>query len=203
MAGTLAAGTKIAEQATAERLGVSRVPVREAAIALERCGLLVRSPTGRLRVPALTERDMAELLEVRQFIEPELVRMAAERHGPDDIAAIERNLAGLRAARDLARVSLCDAEFHDLVAAASHQPRLIQVWELLRGQFLLWIACSQRRLGRTAEDIRRTTLAHHSAIVSLIRSRDSEGAVRYVRDLLEVAAHEMRDALARDVRSRR
>jgi len=121
----------------------------------------------------------------------------------DDIAAIERNLAGLRAARDLARVSLCDAEFHDLVAAASHQPRLIQVWELLRGQFLLWIACSQRRLGRTAEDIRRTTLAHHSAIVSLIRSRDSEGAVRYVRDLLEVAAHEMRDALARDVRSRR
>jgi len=202
VAGTLAAGARIAEQATAERLGVSRVPVREATIALERDALLVRSPTGRLRVATLTERDMAEILEVRRFIEPEVVRLAAERHRPDDIAALERNLAGLRAARDLARVSLCDAEFHDLVASASHQPRLIQVWDLLRGQFLLWIACSQRRLERTAEDLRRTTLAHHSAIVSLIRSRDSEGAVRYVRDLLETAADELRGAPARDVRSR-
>lgn len=202
MAGTLAAGARIAEQATAERLGVSRVPVREATIALERDALLVRSPTGRLRVATLTERDMAEILEVRRFIEPEVVRLAAERHRPDDIAALERNLAGLRAARDLARVSLCDAEFHDLVASASHQPRLIQVWDLLRGQFLLWIACSQRRLGRTAEDIRRTTLAHHSAIVSLIRARDADGAGRYVRDLLETAADELRGAPARDVRSR-
>lgn len=202
MAGTLAAGARIAEQATAERLGVSRVPVREATIALERDALLVRSPTGRLRVATLTERDMAEILEVRRFIEPEVVRLAAERHRPDDIAALERNLAGLRAARDLARVSLCDAEFHDLVASASHQPRLIQVWDLLRGQFLLWIACSQRRLERTAEDLRRTTLAHHSAIVSLIRARDADGAGRYVRDLLETAADELRGAPARDVRSR-
>jgi len=202
VAGTLAAGARIAEQATAERLGVSRVPVREATIALERDALLVRSPTGRLRVATLTERDMAEILEVRRFIEPEVVRLAAERHRPDDIAALERNLAGLRAARDLARVSLCDAEFHDLVASASHQPRLIQVWDLLRGQFLLWIACSQRRLERTAEDLRRTTLAHHSAIVSLIRARDADGAGRYVRDLLETAADELRGAPARDVRSR-
>jgi DNA-binding GntR family transcriptional regulator len=199
VAGTLAAGAKIAEQATAERLGVSRVPVREATIALERDGLLVRSPTGRLRVATLTERDMAEILEVRRFIEPEVVRLAAERHRPDDIAALERNLAGLRAARDLARVSLCDAEFHDLVAAASHQPRLIQVWDLLRGQFLLWIACSQRRLGRTAEDIRRTTLAHHTAMVGLVRARDARGAERYVRNLLESAAAEVlqRDAPGR------
>jgi DNA-binding GntR family transcriptional regulator len=184
VAGTLPGGTKIAEQATAERLGVSRVPVREALVELERVGLVVRSATGRLRVQSLTERDMTEILEVRRLVESAVLRAAAERHLPQDLEPLERNLTGLAVAPDLARISLLDAEFHDLVAAASHQPRLIQVWELLRGQFLLWIAVSQRGLGRTAEDIRRTTLAHHSAMLALIRSRDAEGVERYARDLL-------------------
>jgi DNA-binding GntR family transcriptional regulator len=202
VAGTLAAGARIAEQATAERLGVSRVPVREATIALERDGLLVRSATGRLRVADLDDHDMAEILEVRRIIEPEVVRAAAARHRPDDIAALERNLAGLAAARDLTRISLFDAEFHDLMAGASHQTRLIQVWNLLRGQFLLWIACSQRRLVLTTDEVRRSTLTHHTAMVGLVRAHDARGAERYVRDLLASAADELRDAPARDVRSR-
>lgn len=188
VAGTLAAGAKIAEQATAERLGVSRVPVREALLELERVGLVVRSATGRLRVQSLTDRDMDEILEARRIIEPAVIRAAAERHLPRDLEAIERNLAGLGAARDLPKITLLDAEFHDLVAAASHQPRLVQMWSLLRGQFLLWIAVSQRWLSLTTEDIRRSTLAHHSAMLSHIRARDADNAERYARDLLRSAA---------------
>jgi DNA-binding GntR family transcriptional regulator len=188
VAGTLAAGVKIAEQATAERLGVSRVPVREALVELERAGLVVRSATGRLRVQSLAEHDMDEILDVRRIIEPAVMRAAAERRLPQDVERLERNLSGLAAARDLARISLLDAEFHDLVAAASHQPRLMAVWSLLRGQFLLWIAVSQRRLVLTADDIRRSTLAHHAAMLTRIRSRDADGAERYARDLLRSAA---------------
>lgn len=188
VAGTLPAGAKLAERATAERLGVSRVPVREAAIALERDGLLVRTPTGRLRVQELGERDMAEILEVRRIIEPEVVRVAAERHRAEDLVPLERNLAGLSVARDLSRISMLDAQFHDLVAAASRQARLVQAWNLFRGQFLLWIACSQRRLTINAAEVRRTTLAHHTEIVALIRARDADGAAAYVRDQLRAAA---------------
>jgi DNA-binding GntR family transcriptional regulator len=187
VAGTLAAGAKIAELATAERLGVSRVPVREALMQLEREGLVVRSPTGRLRVQSLAERDLDEILEVRRTIEPAVIRAAAERHAPHDIDMLERNLSGLAAARDMSRIPLLDAEFHDLVAAASHQPRLMAVWGLLRGQFLLWIAVSQRRLELSPDEIRRSTLTHHRAMFALIRDRDADGAERYSRDLLQSA----------------
>ena len=108
VAGGIAAGAKIAEQATAARLGVSRVPVREALKELEREGLLVRSATGRLRVATLGPSDMAEILELRRVIEPAVARGAATRRLPEDLAALERNLAGLRAATDLARVSILD-----------------------------------------------------------------------------------------------
>lgn len=189
VAGTLAAGSRIAEQSTAERLGVSRVPVREAMMALERDGLLVRSATGRLSVPILDEEDMAEILEVRRILEPAIVRAAAQRHHSGDIVALERNLAGLAAAGDRATISHFDAEFHDLMAAASHQSRLVQVWGLLRGQFLLWIATSQRRLVQTDDAVRRSTFAHHEAMVALVRSHDARGAERYVRDLLREAGH--------------
>jgi len=185
--GSLAGGTKIAEQSTAERLGVSRVPVREAMMALERDGLLVRSATGRLSVPILDERDMAEILEVRRILEPAIVRAAARRHHAADIVELERNLTGLAAAGDRAKISHFDAEFHDLMATASHQSRLVQVWRVLRGQFLLWIAISQRRLVQTDEAIRRSTLAHHETMVTLVRSRDARGAETYVRDLLREA----------------
>jgi DNA-binding GntR family transcriptional regulator len=184
VAGTLDGGAKIAEQATAARLGVSRVPVREAILELERAGLVVRSATGRLRVQSLADGDMDEIIDVRRIIEPAVIRAAAERHLPADLEPLERNVSGLAVARDLPRISLLDAEFHDLVAAASRQPRLIQVWSLLRGQFLLWIAVSQRRLGITTDEVRRTTLVHHTAMLARLRARDAEGAERYVRDLL-------------------
>mgnify|MGYP006293279169 FL=1 len=188
VAGSLPGGAKIAERATAERLGVSRVPVREAVIALERDGLLVRTPTGRLRVQDLGDRDMAEILEVRRILEPEVVRAAAERHRPEDLVALERNLAGLAAARDLPRISMLDAEFHDLVAAASRQSRLVQAWNVFRGQFLLWIASSQRRLAIGTAEVRRTTLAGHREIVTLVGARDADGAGAFVREQLRQAA---------------
>lgn len=197
VAGTLDAGAKIAEQATAARLGVSRVPVREALLELERAGLVVRSATGRLRVQSLADGDMDEIIDVRRIIEPAVIRAAAERHLPADLEPLERNLAGLAAARDLPRISLLDAEFHDLVAAASRQPRLIQVWSLLRGQFLLWIAVSQRRLGIPTDEVRRTTLVHHTAMLARLRARDAEGAERYARDLLRSAAAFLRSERGR------
>jgi DNA-binding GntR family transcriptional regulator len=201
VAGTLAAGAKIAELATAERLGVSRVPVREALIQLEREGLVVRSPTGRLRVQSLSEGDLHEILEVRRTIEPALIRAAAERHLPHDIDMLERNIAGLAAARDKPRISLLDAEFHDLVAVASRQPRLIAVWGLMRGQFLLWIAVSQRRLELSIDEIRCSTLAHHKAMLARIRARDADAAEEYARNLLRSAAGYLQTARRRARRS--
>lgn len=182
----LSPGQRVSEQSLARRLGVSRAPVREATIQLEREGLLTRTETARLRVAAPDERDLAEILEARVLLEPEVVRVAAERHEPADIAALERNLTALAVARDVPQISLLDAEFHEGLAAATHQARLIQLWSLMQGQFLLWIATTQRRLASPTAEMRRMALAHHTEILDRVRDRDGEAASRYVRGILRL-----------------
>jgi DNA-binding GntR family transcriptional regulator len=180
IAGRIAPGAKIAEQATADRLGVSRVPVREATILLEREGLLVRSATGRRRVRLLHDHDLVEIAELRLTIEPRLAALAAEHHTAADAAALGRNLQALDRASTAARISLLDAEFHDLVAEASHQSRLAEVWRMMRGQILLLIAETQRRLPQSLAVTHDSTLAHHRAIWELIRQRKAQAAADYV-----------------------
>jgi DNA-binding GntR family transcriptional regulator len=176
IAGRIRQGVKIAEQTMADRLGVSRVPVREATILLEREGLLVRAATGRRRVRVLDAHDLVEVAELRLSIEPRLAAFAADRHSPADAAAIDRNIAELCRATTPSRVALLDAEFHDLVAAASHQSRFASVWQLMRGQFLLLIALMQQHATQSVQDTRDSTVANHRALWAHIRARDAAAA---------------------------
>lgn len=180
IAGRIAPGEKIVEQQTAVRLGVSRVPIREATIILEREGLLVRSETGRRRVRSLDAADLVEIAELRLLIEPRLAALAAERHTARDAAAIERNLAALAAAETGVQISLLDTAFHDLVAAAAHQSRLASVWEMNRGQMLLLIAAMQRHAPQLTPRVRECTVETHGGLWTLIRARDPNAAARYV-----------------------
>ena len=75
--GRAAPGDLLAESAVARRLGVSRVPVREALFTLERDGLVEFSGTGRAYVKLLTPRDFEELLVLRLALEPLASRLAA------------------------------------------------------------------------------------------------------------------------------
>lgn len=178
VAGRIGPGEKIVEQTTAGRLGVSRVPIREATILLEREGLLVRSPTGRRRVRTLEPRDLVEIAELRLLIEPRLAALAAERHTAADAAAIERNLADLAMAETESRIAILDEEFHDLIAVAAHHSRLAYLWEMTRGQLLLLIAALQRREPTSVREMRQRTVTNHGNLWARIQSRDAVGAAR-------------------------
>src|SRR5439155_14922646 len=62
--GELAEGTSLPEAQTAVKLGVSRVPVREALVELERQGLVQFDPNGRACVRAFTDADIQEILSL-------------------------------------------------------------------------------------------------------------------------------------------
>lgn len=81
--GELAAGERIVEIPTAERLQVSRMPVRMALRALEQEGLLIKSGGRGYTVRAVTAEDIAGAVEVRGVLEGLAARQAAER-GIDD-----------------------------------------------------------------------------------------------------------------------
>ena len=77
--GELAAGERIVEIPTAERLQVSRMPVRMALRVLEQEGLLVKAGNRGYTVREVTEDDIAGAVEVRGVLEGLAARQAAER----------------------------------------------------------------------------------------------------------------------------
>lgn len=87
LSGELAGGTRIAELAIVERLGVSRTPIRAALMRLEQEGLLEALPNGGYAVKMFSERDIADAIELRGTLEGLLVRLAAERGAPAVVLA--------------------------------------------------------------------------------------------------------------------
>ena len=185
ISGNLRPGATLAEIPTAERLGVSRVPVREALLVLERDGLLVFDERGRCRVRTLTPRDFIEIYEVRLLLECESFRLAATRHTAEQLSAMQRNIARMTRARSIVRVTLLDIEFHDLIVEAAHHARIAHLWAIMRGQIQIFTASLQRQLYGDPESVRDTTVETHRECLEIIASRDTAGAVQSAHKHLE------------------
>ena len=145
VAGRLAPGQRLpAERELAERLGVSRGLAREAIQELQLKGLVVRRP-GRgthVRAPhrseftraiggylSEAEREVTELLDFREALEPPIAARAAERARAADIATLRRVSDLLDAETDPARAATLDARFHLAIARATHNSVLVTLVE--------------------------------------------------------------------------
>src|SRR5688572_7407927 len=85
LAGELAPGSRIAELAIVERLGMSRTPIRAALMRLEQEGLLEALPGGGYAVRTFSERDVSDAIELRGTVEGLAARLAAERGASPDV----------------------------------------------------------------------------------------------------------------------
>ena len=83
--GDLKPGERLMEIALAEKLGVSRTPIREAIRKLELEGLVVMAPRKGAKVASITERDLNDVLEVRKGMEELAIRLACERITPEEL----------------------------------------------------------------------------------------------------------------------
>lgn len=183
--GRLAPGADVAEIPTAERLGVSRVPVREAMLVLERDGLLVFDQRGRCQVTSLSPRDFQEIYDVRLMLECESFKLAAERHTAQHLALLERNIAQLERAKSQARITLLDIEFHSLIVDAAQQTRLSRLWDIMRGQVQLFTSSLQRQVYGLTLHLRDTSVAAHRGCLAVIASRDTAAAQDSAREHLQ------------------
>lgn len=174
--GEFAPGSRISEPALSAMLGVSRAPIREALIELESRGLVAFDPTGHTRIPALTPRDIEEILAVRLMIDPVAAGLAAERAKPRALEALEANIAATGSARTLADVSRLDAEFHDRIVRATGNRRLLICWNVLKDQFGLWLTQMQLRHEAVTHRTRQETVESHRRLLDVIRSGNSQKA---------------------------
>lgn len=178
--GELAPGTRLAEAAEAKRLGVSRVPVREAFAALEREGLLKFTPTGRTVVRELTVRDFEELYAMRLILEPAAARAAypLSQRRRDELRKI---VDATRKADSLADVTRLDLDFHETLVAASGNSRLLKAWRSLRAELELWLGDLHRR--HRAQDLNtlEDTADSHDQILDVFRNQSGVACERILR----------------------
>lgn len=168
--GGFPAGANLREIALAERLGVSRAPVREALIELEMRGLVTSDRAGRTRVPQLTPADIHDIHAMRMALDPLAARLAAERGGAQDFQALERVIESTKTARTVAEVARFDAEFHDLIVRAAGSHRLGVCWAVIRDQVDLWLTQMHVRNHAATAKTRDVTIKSHRTLLAAIRS---------------------------------
>lgn len=179
--GTAAPGDLLAEAAVAQRLGVSRVPVREALFTLEREGLVEFSPTGRAFVKDLTPDDFEELYLLRLALEPLSARLACASV-KQDTCALEANLNATRRARSVQDVTRLDLEFHEIILAASGNARLLKLWRSLRGELELWLGRLHRRHQLQTRDTLKQTVESHRGIIECFQTQTPAACERLLRE---------------------
>lgn len=188
LSGKLQPGAPIAEPVLARQFGVSRAPVREALIELEREGLVQFETTGRTRVRTLTEKDFYEIIEARVALESMAARRAAAQWTADDSAAIERNLAAQEKASTLAELSRLDVEMHEYIMKRSGNQRLLALWQSIRWQFEMCLACAHRLQQKLAFKPRRITVAGHRRLLTALASGKPEIAAQTMTAHIQASA---------------
>ena len=169
-------GERLPEEQLARTMGVSRGPVREALVKLEREGLIVIRRNRGAFVAQLAREDLDEVYSLRVAIE----RLAVERcvanaeereidelqHVVDHIAQLmERGITEQEAAG-------LDLEFHDIIYRSGKHRRLYETWATLRPQ--IHILLLNRNVAD--EDFRELVVPSHQVIVDAIRARDEAHA---------------------------
>ncbi len=135
--GELEPGERLMEIHLANRLGVSRTPIREAIRKLELEGLVVMIPRRGAIVASITEKDLKDVLEVRRTLEIMAGEIACERITPELLEQLKNTgheFMVRKDTNDFTSLAEVDVKFHDIIYAATDNQRLISILNNLREQ---------------------------------------------------------------------
>lgn len=180
--GTYVPGDRLVESELAERLGVSRTPVREALQRLETQAILVRD--GRSMVVASLDHDqLGELYAVRAQLEGLAAQLAAQHAAPEEIKILQEMVAQDEAlVDDPSGLARANRRFHRQIHLASHNRYLIRQLESVHRTMALLTTTSLAAEGRGIDAI-----AEHRAIVDAIAKRDKTSADETLREHISKA----------------
>ncbi len=177
--GELTSGETLQESRLAERIGVSRTPVREALSRLASEGLVVLERYRRGQVASFSMAEVAEVFRLRGKLEGHGARRACRRISADDIArleAVEDEMEAVFAElgwhRHLSRFDELNNEFHAIIAKAADSPRLERILasslELPASIFNYYIEPLDERTKRTHRQ--------HREIIAALKARNPDWA---------------------------
>ena len=173
VSGELEPGGLYSAPSLAARFGVSATPVREAMLDLVREGQVTLVPNKGFRVTEVDPATLDQVAQLRQLLEPPVVRRVTPQIPRDDLPRLRRlahDIVAGAADGDLIAYTEADRVFHLTLLAYDGNPRLVDLVAHLRGQ--------ARLLGLTGLLERGELVANaaeHLQIVDLIEARNSDG----------------------------
>ncbi len=191
----LPAGVKLNMEALGRELGVSPTPIREAMAALEREGLVTKTPlVGYAVADRLDHEGFERLWEARIILEPAVARLAADRHTAQELAAIQSCVEPISAAggpgyADYKRIAQLDEQFHSAIARASHNPTLTDWFDRTHFHVHLY------RLHPPHGD-ELDVWTEHQRIATALQEGDAEAAAATMTDHLVRARERIRPVFA-------
>jgi DNA-binding GntR family transcriptional regulator len=175
--GQLMPGQRLLELELCEQLDVSRAPLREALLALQRDGLVEMRPHRGATVSTFSDDDIEEIYELRRLLDPFAARAAAARGDAGTVAALRgqlRRMADALERGDSLEAALAHADFHRSLGHASGLARVGRFIDALCTQML---ASHARGSVEHPEEL-SYLLTDHAPIVDAIEAGDPDEAAR-------------------------
>jgi DNA-binding GntR family transcriptional regulator len=191
LGGEIAPGERVRQEDVAQRLGASRLPVREALRMLEAEGLIEHEANRGARVPRLDRHEVDVVYQMRERLEPLALSESIPGLTDDDLRELERLQEEIEADDDLGRFLELDRAFHLLTySACTIDPlssMVLRMWNSTQYYRRAFMAISGP--GR-----RWVVNAEHRLLLDAIERRDTVDAERCLsghirRTRIELARH--------------
>lgn len=174
--GNLKPGERLMELQLADKLGVSRTPIREAIRMLEQEGLAITIPRRGAEVAKISLKDMEDFLEIRETLDELAAQLACKRITAEQMKRLHE--AKLRfeestKSTDVKEIADADVAFHDVIYEATCNPKLVSQLNNLREQIFRY------RVEYIKDKSNHPKLIkEHEAIYQAILSHDEDEAKR-------------------------
>jgi DNA-binding GntR family transcriptional regulator len=183
----LRAGQKLVDRDLAERLGVSRTPVREALGRLAMMGLVEARSRQGYYVREYSEKEVTDLYEFRKVLEVEAARLAARNAKPRHLREFDRLLADSEklasGPASQSAILKFELDLHELIARASDNTALHHALQNLMDKVMgfIWIEVNMDKAVLDAAH------SDHQALIHKIKERDEKGAAELIGRHIESA----------------
>ena len=194
--GELKPGERLMEIQLANKLGVSRTPIREAIRKLELEGLVLMIPRKGAEVAQITEKNMQDVLEVRKALEELSVQLACERITPEQVEEMKMAAEDFRKvlkSGDVTKIAEADVKFHDIIFVATNNQRLITLLNNLREQMYRFRVEYLKQ-----NECYPQLLEEHDKLIALISGGEVEEACELMGCHIDNQASTVSDVIRRD-----
>ncbi len=181
--GEISAGERIVETEYADRLHISRTPLREALRKLERDGLVEYVMRRGVVVHAFTTEDVDQIYTIRNSLEMLTLPYIIAKATPEDIASLREKLAAMDAMMekdDIEGVSPLARDFHSCLTAISGKNRILRVIEGQDEYIRRFSAMAIRQESR-----RSAAHEEHHRLVDLVEQKDLPAFEALMRQHIE------------------